>query len=64
MPLSMALAGPVSGVVGLTGTFLLAGLVPTVLAVVAILAWRLRADEIANPLDLPEEEPVLSEPVA
>jgi hypothetical protein len=64
MPLSMALAGPVSGVVGLTGTFLLAGLVPTVLAVVAILVWRLRADEIANPLDLPEEEPVLSEPVA
>jgi predicted MFS family arabinose efflux permease len=64
MPLSMALAGPVSGMVGLTGTFLLAGLVPTVLAVVAILAWRLRADEIANPLDLPEEEPVLSEPVA
>jgi predicted MFS family arabinose efflux permease len=53
MPLSMALAGPVSELVGLTGTFLLAGLVPPVLAVAAVLAWRLPADEIAHPLDLP-----------
>ncbi len=59
MPLSMALAGPVSGLVGLTGTFLLAGLVPTVLAVAAILVWRLPADELAHPLDLPAEEPVI-----
>ena len=51
MPLSMALAGPVSGMIGLTGTFLLAGLVPPVLAVVAVLAWRLPADELAHPLD-------------
>jgi predicted MFS family arabinose efflux permease len=63
MPLSMALAGPVSGLVGLTGTFLLAGLAPTVLAVAAILFWRLRADEVAHPLDLPaDEEPVPAEP--
>ncbi len=59
MPLSMALAGPVSGLVGLTGTLLLAGLVPTVLAVAAILGWRLPADELAHPLDLPAEPPVI-----
>ena len=51
MPLSMALAGTVSEVIGLTTTFLLAGLVPPVLAVVAILAARLPADEIAHPLE-------------
>ena len=50
MPLSMALAGTVSEVIGLTTTFLLAGLVPPVLAVVAILAARL-PDEIAHPLE-------------
>jgi predicted MFS family arabinose efflux permease len=51
MPLSMALAGTVSEVIGPTATFLLAGLVPPVLAAVAILAARLPADEIAHPLD-------------
>src|SRR6185312_15395614 len=35
MPLSMALAGPVSELLGLRATFLLGGLAPTVLAVVA-----------------------------
>jgi MFS family permease len=52
MPLSMALAGTVSEVIGLTTTFLLAGLVPPVLAVVTILAARMAADEIAHPLDV------------
>jgi MFS family permease len=52
MPLSMALAGTVSEVIGLTATFLIAGLAPPVLAVVATLAWRLPADEIAHPLDV------------
>jgi MFS family permease len=51
MPLSMALAGTVSQVIGLTATFLVAGLVPPVLGVVAILAFRLPADEIEHPLD-------------
>ncbi len=51
MPVSMALAGPVSELVGLQTTFLVAGLVPTVLAVAAILAARMPADEIAHPLD-------------
>src|SRR3954470_22543923 len=58
MPLSMALAGTVSQVIGLTATFLIAGLVPPVLAVVAILVARLPADEIEHPLDVvPEVRP-------
>jgi MFS family permease len=55
LPLSIALAGPVSEVIGLTATFLVAGLVPPVLAVVTILAARMPADEIAHPLDVPPE---------
>jgi MFS family permease len=55
MPLSMALAGTVSEVIGLTTTFLVAGLAPPVLAVMAIVAARLPADEIAHPLDVPAE---------
>jgi MFS family permease len=51
MPLSMALAGTVGGAIGLTTTFLLAGLLPPVLAAVAIVAARLPDDEIAHPLD-------------
>ncbi|MGY1747163.1 MFS transporter [Blastococcus sp. SYSU D00695] len=51
MPLSMALAGTVSEAIGLTATFLLAGLAPPVMAAVALLAARLRADELAHPLD-------------
>ena len=51
MPVSMALAGPFSDLVGLTTTFVIAGVAPTVFAVAAILLWRLPADELANPLD-------------
>jgi hypothetical protein len=51
MPLSMALAGTVSEFVGLTAVFLVAGLAPPVLAVVAIAVARMPADEIAHPLD-------------
>jgi hypothetical protein len=59
MPLSMALAGPVSEWIGLTATFLVAGLVPPALAVVAVLAARMPADEIAHPLDRrPAGDPV------
>ena len=59
MPLSMALAGTVSEVIGLTATFLVAGLVPPLLAVLAIVVGRLPADEIAHPLDTssPADEP-------
>jgi MFS family permease len=55
MPLSMALAGTVSEVIGLTATFLVAGLAPPVMAVVAILVARLPADEAAHPLDVVPE---------
>jgi MFS family permease len=51
MPVSMALAGPVSDAIGIGNTFLLAGVTPVVFAVVAILWARLPADEIAHPLD-------------
>jgi MFS family permease len=53
MPLSMALAGTVSEVIGLTTTFLIAGLAPPVMALVAIVVARLPADELAHPLDVP-----------
>jgi MFS family permease len=64
MPLSMALAGTVSEVIGLTATFLVAGLVPPVLAAVAIMAARLPADEIAHPLDLAQPVADLRDPEA
>jgi predicted MFS family arabinose efflux permease len=58
MPLSMALAGTVSEVVGLTTVFLVAGLAPMVMAAVAIVWARMPADEIAHPLDVvPPAEP-------
>jgi hypothetical protein len=57
MPLSMALAGPVSELIGLRGTFLLGGLAPTLLAVAAILGARMPADEVAHPLDVVPEAP-------
>lgn len=50
MPISMAIAGPVSEAIGLRTTFLIAGVVPIVAAVVAVLAARLPEDEIAHPL--------------
>ncbi|RFU23095.1 MFS transporter [Geodermatophilus marinus] len=53
MPLSMALAGTVGQVLGLGTVFLLAGLVPPVLAVLAVLAARMPEDELAHPLDTP-----------
>jgi MFS family permease len=50
MPVSMALAGPVSDAIGLRTTFLIAGILPGVAAVVATIAARLPADELAHPL--------------
>ena len=52
MPLSTALAGPVGERVGIPTTFVVAAVVPPVLAVVALLAWRLPRDEIANPIEV------------
>ncbi|MFZ2503643.1 MAG: MFS transporter, partial [Nocardioides sp.] len=51
MPISMALAGPVSELIGVRATFLWAGVLPVVVAVIAIIWARLPADEIAHPLD-------------
>jgi MFS family permease len=50
MPVSMAVAGPVSEAIGLRTTFLVAGTLPAVVAVVAIIAARLPQDESAHPL--------------
>jgi DHA3 family tetracycline resistance protein-like MFS transporter len=50
LPLSFAIAGPLSKVVSMETIFLAAGLVPVLLAAVAIAAARMPRDEIANPL--------------
>ena len=51
MPLSMAVAGPLSKVVAVETIFAAAGLLPIVLAIVALAAARMPSDEIAHPLD-------------
>ncbi len=51
MPVSMALAGPVSDAIGLRTTFIVSGTAPAVFAVLAVLLARLPADELAHPLD-------------
>lgn len=50
MPVSMALAGPVSEAIGLRATFIVAGVVPVVAGVVTVVWARLRQDELAHPL--------------
>ena len=50
MPLSMAVAGPLSKVVPVEVIFAAAGMLPIVLAVVALAAARMPRDEIAHPL--------------
>jgi predicted MFS family arabinose efflux permease len=50
MPVSMALAGPVSDAIGLANTFLVAGLAPIVFAAAAITWAGLPEDELAHPL--------------
>jgi len=57
MPVSMALAGTIGDLIGLPLTFVVAGAVPVVLAVIAILAARLPRDELRHPLDIPKPEP-------
>ncbi|MBM7787252.1 MFS transporter [Tenggerimyces flavus] len=61
MPVSIAMAGPVSKAIGLSTVFLIAGVVPLLLAVVAIVVAKLPQDEIAHPLDTePVAEPKLA----
>ncbi|HLT60528.1 MAG TPA: MFS transporter [Microlunatus sp.] len=51
MPLSMALAGPAGQTFGLPVVFLIAGVAPLIIGLVAIFAARMTRDEIAHPLD-------------
>jgi MFS family permease len=51
MPVSMALAGPISGAVGLEPVFLVASVVPLLVGGIALLLGRLGPDELAHPLD-------------
>jgi H+ antiporter protein len=50
LPVSMALAGPAADAFGLTTVFIVAGIVPAIIGPLALIAGRLRADEIAHPL--------------
>jgi MFS family permease len=52
MPLSMAIAGPVSTGIGLGTTFAIAGLLPAVLAILAIILAKMPHDELTHPLDV------------
>jgi MFS family permease len=56
MPVSMALPGPFGDAVGIAPAFLIAGLVPGVLAIGTLMIAKLGPDELAHPLDrLPEQ---------
>src|SRR6476619_6747996 len=59
MPISMALAGPVSQAIGIRTTFRVAGLVPGVIAALAIWLFRLPQDEISHPLASGNQAPGL-----
>ncbi len=50
LPVSMAIAAPVAGALGLRTTFIVAGLIPVPIAVAFYLAARLWRDEIVHPL--------------
>jgi MFS family permease len=57
MPVSMALAGPVSKALGVGTTFVFAGALPTVIAVLAVVLAKMPKDELEHPLDIqPEPE--------
>lgn len=51
MPISMAVAGPLGEWLGLAPAFLIAGLVPPLLALITLAVARLGQDELAHPLD-------------
>ena len=50
MPVSFAIAGPLSKVVSMELIFLAAGVVPVLLAAIALIVARMPRDELANPL--------------
>ncbi len=51
MPVSMAVAGPLSKVFAVQTIFLAAGTIPAVLGLIAWLAARMPRDEVAHPLN-------------
>ncbi|MBT2517688.1 MFS transporter [Streptomyces sp. ISL-90] len=61
MPVSMAFAGPAGESLGLPVVFLIAGVAPLVIGVVAIIAARMTRDEIAHPLDAVDESTDVAE---
>jgi MFS family permease len=64
MPVSMALAGPVSEAIGLRTTFAIAGVAPVVFAVVAVAWARLPQDELDHPLRDPDDTSDILETVS
>ena len=64
MPVSMALAGPVGEWIGFPPVFLVAGVIPTLLAVLALWLPRLDRDELAHPLDSAPPAESEAEPAA
>ncbi|MFT3715575.1 MAG: MFS transporter [Gordonia sp. (in: high G+C Gram-positive bacteria)] len=61
MPVSMALAAPISHWIGFGPTFIVAGLLPVPLAVIFYFAAKLWRDEIEHPLGIVEDEVPLDE---
>ncbi len=51
MPVSIALAGPLSAVIPMSWIFVGAGVVPVVVMVIAVVAGRMPRDELEHPLD-------------
>ena len=50
MPVSFAIVGPLSKVVSMQTIFLVAGIAPVLLAAIALVAAKMRQDELAHPL--------------
>ncbi len=51
MPVSIAVAGPLSLLVPIPTIFVIAGVIPPVLALIALMAGRMRESEVRRPLD-------------
>jgi MFS family permease len=51
LPVSLALAGPAGEAFGIAAVFIAAGVIPAILGPLALIAGRLREDELAHPLD-------------
>lgn len=51
MPVSIAIAGPLSLLVPIPTIFVIAGVIPPVLALIALMAGHMRESEVRHPLD-------------